>query len=358
MIKLFDYQRALTELEGELTQAFQRVLHSGQLILGPETFNFEEEFAAWCGARYCVAVTSGTAALYLSLKALDLQPGDEVITVSNTCPPTISAICMAGCIPVFVDVEPTTLMMDVGLAESAITSRTRCILPVHLWGNSVNLDALTALGKRYNLHIIEDCAQATGTQFGEQQVGTFGRMGCFSFYPTKNLGCYGDGGAIITNDGQLARHLRMLRMYGYDGEPVSLVEGANARISEMQAAFLRIKLKRLDEDLSRRCSTANQYKSVLSECHFPATSEHTKHTYHQFVIWPPSRAEFSALLNQAGIQWAIHYKVPTHLMPAFKKYGKSLPVTEVASENIMSVPVHENLTDDETHSILEVLKCL
>ena len=355
MAKLFDYQRALPALEDALTEAFRRVLHSGHLVLGPETEQFEIEFARWVGAKHCVAVSSGTSALSLSLRAIGLQRGDEVITVSNTCSPTISAILEAGGIPVFVDVEPETLMMDVTQVRAAVTSATRCIIPVHLWGNSVNLDDLIAITEHYELAMIEDCAQATGTRFRGRQVGSFGRTGCFSFYPTKNLGCYGDGGAIITNDDDIAWRLRMMRLYGYDDSAVSLVEGVNARPSELQSAFLRVRMKQLDNDLARRIDNANRLVSTLETDMLPATSAHTDHSYHQFVLRVACREYASQLLDQAGIQWGIHYETPTHLMPAFRAFGCSLPVTEAAARHIISIPVHEHLTTSEMNAICEAL---
>lgn len=355
MPKLFDYQRALPSLEDALSEAFKRVLHSGHLVLGPETELFEIEFAQWVGAKHCVAVSSGTAALFLSLRAIGLQPGDEVITVSNTCPPTISAILQAGGIPVFVDVEADTLMMDITEVQAAITPATRCIIPVHLWGNSVNLDSLMALSERHDLAIIEDCAQATGTRFRERQVGSFGSTGCFSFYPTKNLGSYGDGGAVITNDNNIAKRLRMMRVYGYDAKPVSTVAGVNARPSELQSAFLRVRLKQLDNDLARRSDNANRFAQHLDATKMPATSAHTDHSYHQFVLRVARREYATQLFDEAGIQWGVHYETPTHVMPAFRNFGRPLPLTESAARHIISIPVHENLTTSEMDVICEAL---
>jgi aminotransferase EvaB len=358
MINLFNYQRALPDLEDDLVFAFKKVLHSGSLIQGPETAAFEKEFAAWCGAPYCIAVTSGTAALYLALKAADAGPGKEVITVSNTCPPTISAILMTGAIPVFVDVEPETLMMDISAIPELINKNTVAILPVHLWGNSVDLGDLTSIAETYSIPIIEDCAQAVGTLYQDVQVGNFGSMGCFSFYPTKNLGAYGDAGAIITHDSSLEKKLKMLRMYGYENESISVIQGSNARISEMQAAFLRIRLKSLDADLSRRRNNALLYNSKLSVELIQSTSPNTRHSYHQYVIRTPKIAELKELLNIEKIAWSIHYPTPTHQMPAFKAFTKKLPVTEAASSEIISIPVHEHLTQKELKKIGDILETI
>ena len=355
MIRLFDYQRGLPEIQPEISEALERVLNSNQLVLGPETSGFEQEFAKWLGVEHCVAVTSGTVAIYLALKAVDVNSGKEVITVSNTCPPTIAAIRMTGATPVFVDVDKSTLMMDPNLVAEAITNRTACILPVHLWGNSVNLGALKDLACEFELAIVEDCAQATGTRFSGRHVGTTGTMGCFSFYPTKNLGAFGDSGAVVTSDPDLAKRLRMLRMYGYDSSPISIIDGVNARINELQAAFLRVRLSRLDQDLERRRSNANRYLSVLRNDQVPQKEAEVKHSYHQFVIRTSSRDSVTEQLDQSGIQWAIHYENPTHLMPAFKQFHRELPITELAAGEILSIPVHEHLADPEVSKIAELL---
>jgi dTDP-4-amino-4,6-dideoxygalactose transaminase len=264
MIPTFNYLRTLPEIEEEIKEAFLRVLHSGHLLLGPETESFETEFAKFIGVNNCIAVTSGTMALYLSLASLKIGPDDEVITVSNTCAPTISAIRLAGAVPVFVDVNENDLMMNTKLVEKKITNKTKCILPVHLWGNCVDIESLLSVADKYSIFIIEDCAQAHGTLYNMQQVGTFGRLGCFSFYPTKNIGAYGDAGAIVTNDDDLAKNVRRMRLYGYDSNGCSIVEGCNARTSELQAAFLRVKLRIFPQWIERRTEIAKNYNKKIS----------------------------------------------------------------------------------------------
>ncbi|MEM1154249.1 MAG: DegT/DnrJ/EryC1/StrS family aminotransferase [Pseudomonadota bacterium] len=356
MISIFDYRSGLATLEQSLHDALQRVLDSNRLVLGPETEAFEEELASWAGVRHCVAVTSGTAAIFVALRGLGVGSGDEVITVANTCPPTVSAIRLTGAIPVFVDVDPATLMMDMDLLETAITPRTRAIVPVHLWGNAVEMRTLCELANRAEIPVVEDCAQAAGTRIYDRQVGTYGSVGCFSFYPSKNLGGYGDGGAVITNDAALADVMRRLRMYGYDGSPVSTVEGVNARINELQAAFLRVKLPFLESWNARRRSVADRYRQALSRVVVPATTSGTTHCYHQFVVRCDDRADVVARLDAAEIGWGIHYERPVHRMPAFERFSRELPVTERAASEILSLPVHEYLSDDDVSSVIDAIE--
>ena len=251
MIPTFDYRRGLPELEPKVIEAVRRVLHSNQLILGPETSGFEQEFAAWLGARHCIAVTSGTAALHVALLALELPAGAEVLTTANTCMPTAAAIVASGCQPRFVDVDADTLMMDAQCVEASLGDRTACVIPVHLWGNAVDMGPLLEIAARHGLPVIEDCAQAAGTRYGDRSVGLWGDLGCFSFYPTKNLGAYGEGGAIVTNNDELADRCREIRAYGA-ADGLAVRPGLNARISEIQAAILRVKLPLLDRHNARR----------------------------------------------------------------------------------------------------------
>ena len=355
MIRMLDYQRGLPELEEELLDAFQRVLHSNELILGPETRAFECEFAEWAGANHCIAVTSGTMALYVALRALKVGPGDEVITVANTCPPTVAAIRMTGAEVAFVDVLADTLMIDPDEVEQAITERTRAILPVHLWGCAADMESLTSLAEAHDLYVVEDCAQAAGTRIRDRQVGTFGDIGCFSFYPSKNLGAYGDGGAVVTDDAELADRLKRIRMYGYEGSPVSMIEGCNARINEVQAAMLRIKLRRLDQWNERRRQNAKRYLEELESVRFPVGANEVVHANHQFVVRCDERSGMTRKLDAAGVQWGIHYETPVHRMPAYLDFARSLPVTETAAGEILSIPVHEFLTEEEVDQVIAAI---
>ncbi len=360
MIKTFDYLKLLPEIEEEVTAALHRVLRSGCLILGPETAAFEEEFADFVGARHCVAVTSGTAALHLSLMALGVGPGHEVITVSNTCAPTIAAIRLTGATPVFVDVREEDLLLDAEALAARIGERTRAIVPVHLWGHSVRMERVLEIAQRHGVPVVEDCAQATGTEYQGRHVGNFGELGCFSFYPTKNLGAYGDAGAIVTQNVEHAARLKALRMYGYQGSAVSSIEGTNARIAEFQAAILRVKLRVLPPWLARRRRIASLYDDHVRNpaITLPPRGGECVPSYHQYVIRCRSRQPVTEALAAAGIGFGVHYPVPVHLMPAYAFLGcesLKLPVTERASHKILSLPIHEALTKEEALEVARIL---
>ena len=360
MIRTFDYRSSLGEIEDEIRAALDRVLRSGRLILGPETEAFEQEFAAFTGSRFCVGVTSGTTALHLALAALDVGAGDEVITVANTCPPTISAIRLTGAVPVFVDVRADDLMMDADQIESRLSERTRCIVPVHLWGKSADLDSLEAVSKKHGIPIIEDCAQAHGTTWNARHVGTFGRMGCFSFYPTKNIGAYGDAGAIVTDDPDLDQRLRRLRMYGYEGSQVSLENGINGRISEMQSAILRTKLRIYPQWLARRLAVAAVYDAEITHpsVRKPSHGTSCRPSYHQYVIESDARNQLAGHLRERDIETGIHYAVPIHKMPAYRDLPGSraaLPITEAACERILSLPIHESLSPESARVVSDAI---
>ena len=363
MIKVFDYLASLTDLEEEVLEGVRRVLRSGRLILGPETHAFEEEFAACVGVEHCIGVSSGTTALHLGLLALGIGPGDEVITVSNTCAPTVSAIRLTGATPVFVDVRDEDLMLDPERLASKITARTRCIIPVHLWGNAVRIDRVVEIAREHGLRVVEDCAQAHGTLFRGTHVGTFGDLACFSFYPTKNLGAYGDAGAVVCRDGGLAERLRAMRMYGYDRQAVSQVEGMNARIEEIQAAILRVKLRVFPQWLEVRRRVARQYHGGIRHAalRLPVHSDAVEPSYHQFVIRCENRGAVIEHLQRNDIGYGIHYPVPVHRMPAYQFLGGAaldLPVTDRAAEEILSLPIHEALTPEEVGQVVRCLNAL
>jgi aminotransferase EvaB len=357
VIKAFDYLTTLEPIEGEIMAAIRRTLHSGQLILGPETEAFEREFATLVGAKHCIGVTSGTSALHLALLGLGIGPGDEVITVTNTCVPTVAAIQLAGATPVLVDVREEDLMIDPDLVTRAITGRTRCILPVHLWGQGVDIARLMEIADRAGLLVLEDCAQAQGAVIGGQHAGTFGVAGCFSFYPTKNLGAYGDAGAIVTDDDELATRFRRGRMYGYTRSNYAEEPGMNARIAELQAAILRVKLRYLSEWLARRRAIAARYHRELDNrsIQMPHLHDDREHAYHQFVVRCQDRARVIAALEDHAIGYGIHYPTPVHQMPAYRALGGSFPVAERASGEILSIPVHEALTERDVDLIIATL---
>jgi aminotransferase EvaB len=363
LIKTFNYFRTLATIEEEVMEAFRRVLHSGHLMLGPETKAFEKEFAEFTGAMYCIGVSSGTTALHLALMALGIGPGDEVITVANTCAPTVAAIELCGATPVFVDVRDEDLMIDANRIREAITGRTKCIIPVHLWGQCVDIEAVLDVAKEARLLVVEDCAQAQGTEFKNKHVGVFGNAGCFSFYPTKNLGAYGDAGAVVTDDDELAERLGRMRMYGYDEEGRSVEKGMNARISEVQAAVLRVKLGLLPQWLDKRKQIAAYYDNNLanSGVTLPARHNDRAHSFHQYVVRSRIRREIIDAFKNKGIGFGIHYPIPLHFMPAYKgvrRFPKSLYVTEAACEEILSLPIHEALLTEEAEQVVTVIKGL
>lgn len=359
MIRVFDYGKGLAEIEGEVMAAVSRVLHSGSLILGPETLEFEREFAAFAGAKHCVAVTSGTTALHLALWALGVREGDEVITVANTCSPTIAAIRLVGAVPVFVDVREDDLLLDARLVEGRITTKTRCILPVHLWGAPVDLGPVLEIAQCHSLPVVEDCAQAHGARYRGRKVGTFGKAGCFSFYPTKNVGAYGDGGAVVTDDDDLAAALRRIRTYGNDHAAMSVVEGMNARPSEMQCAILRVKLRVHESWQSRRLHVAACYDAEIRNPHLlkPIRRTDRESTYHQYVVRTGDRPGLGEWLRRHAIEFGIHYPTPVHRMPAYARFGagSDLPVTERAAGRILSLPIHESLADAELGRVIDAL---
>jgi aminotransferase EvaB len=357
-IKTFDYLKSLAPIEAEILDVLKRVLRSGRLILGPETEAFEREFADFVGARHCIGVNSGTTALHLALRGIGVGPGDEVITVSNTCVPTVAAVGLCGATPDFVDVRDEDLMMDARLISEAVTGRTKCILPVHLWGQSVDIKEFQRIAQHEGLMLVEDCAQAHGTLYEDRHVGTFGKAGCFSFYPTKNLGAFGEAGAVVTDDDVLAGRLRRLRVYGYDDAGCSQEQGMNGRISEMQAAILRVKLRLLPTWLERRREIAVVYGEKIGhpEIMLPYLHDDRKHSFHQYVIRCQDRDGVIDGLGNHGIASGIHYPVPIHCMQAYEDLpSRPLPVTERACNEILSLPVHEALSDEEVERITQVL---
>jgi dTDP-4-amino-4,6-dideoxygalactose transaminase len=357
MIKSFDYLKLLPVIEADIMDGIRRVLYSGKLILGPETDSFEQEFAHYVGVKNCIGVSSGTSALHLALLTLNIGLGDEVITVSNTCVPTVAAIELTGAKPVFVDVLNEDLMIDPELVARAITKRTKCILPVHLWGQGVDMCRLIEISKQTGIPIVEDCAQAQGTYINGQHAGTFGELGCFSFYPTKNLGAYGDAGAIITDNDELAARIRRKRVYGYTRSNYSEESGMNARISELQSCILRVKLRYLKEWLERRCVIAARFMREINNpaIQMPYLHDDQKHAYHQFVIRCRNRPQIIQALEANFIEYGIHYPTPVHQMPAYRSFNIPLPVTESASDEILSIPIHEALLDSDVEKIITTL---
>lgn len=346
MIPFNDLKPVHATLARELSTAVERVLKSGWYILGPELEAFEAEFAAYHAVPYALGVASGTDALELALRALGIGPGDEVITVAHTAVATVCAVERAGAIPVLVDIDEATYTMDPAAAAAAITSRTRAIVPVHLYGHPADMTALADLATRYGLALVEDCAQAHGARWEGRLAGTLGHLGAFSFYPTKNLGAYGDAGAVITDDPRLADRVRSLRNYGQRDRYHHLEPGQNSRLDELQAALLRVKLAYLDEHNAERRRLAGEYSTRLAGVVTPASHSAAEHVFHLYVARHPRRDELRDALAARGIQTLIHYPIPVHLQPAYSHLGHrpgSLPATERIARDILSLPLFVGL---------------
>jgi aminotransferase EvaB len=359
-IPMFDYRLSDAPIRETIQRAMNAVLQSGQLILGDQVQSFEENFAKFLGPNgMAVGVGNGTDALAIALRALRIGSGDEVITVPNTAIPTVSAIRMVGATPVFVDVSDATCLMQVESVEQKITSRTKAIVPVHLFGNAVPMRPLQEIAARNSIYIVEDCAQATGTRHEGRAVGTFGHVACFSFYPTKNLGAYGDGGLCYARDPELALSMRQLRMYGcgtrYDAEQ----EGVCSRLDELQAAILNVKLRHLNSSLRERQQVARSYNEhLLPSVRRVVPSESTSHTYHLFVIQTDRRAELIEELRREGIGHGIHYPAPVHLMKAYRFLGYKIgdfPIAETLAERIISLPCYPGMTSDMVERVCIVV---
>ncbi len=339
----------------EIDEALKRVLDRGVYILGPEVAAFEEEFASWLGVEHAVGVANGTDALELALRALDIGPGDEVVTVSHTASATVAAIVASGATPVFADIEPATFTMDPRSAEAAITPRTKAIVPVHIYGHCAEMGAIRELARGRGLKIVEDCAQAHGARCGARPAGSFGDAAAFSFYPTKNLGALGDGGAVVTPDPAVADRVRALREYGWTRERICREPGTNSRLDEIQAAVLRVGLARLDADNARRAAIAARYDEELAGrgIVLPAVRESCGHVYHLYVVRTPERDRLVHHLHDSGVGAAIHYAVPNHHHPAFRAFARgSLPETDRAAGEILSLPLYPEMAESEILAVI------
>ena len=345
--------------KSEIDATIPRVLDKGLYILGEEVRAFEEEFANYIGASYGVGVGSGTEAIHLALVACRIGPGDEVITVSHTATATVAAIELAGATPVFVDIEPDFYTIDPAKLGAAITSCTKAIIPVHIYGQPADMDPILEVAEKHNLRIIEDSAQAHGAIYRGKRVGSLGDVGCFSFYPTKNLGAIGDGGMVVTNNMELAQKARLLREYGWTERFVSQVRGWNTRLDEVQAAILRVKLKYLDDDNAARRRVANLYTEGLagSGLILPSAPEKVRHVYHLYVVRSERRDDLLSYLRSLDISASIHYPVPVHLQPAYSNLSdRTLPETERAAGEVLSLPMYPELTNTEIGFIISSIK--
>jgi len=379
MIPLCDTAAQYNALRPEIDAAMQQVCAAGTYILGPNVRAFERELAAYVGCRYAVGLNSGTDALHLALRALDIGPGDEVITTPFTFVATTEAIGLVGATPVFVDIDPQTFNIDAQRIEAAITARTRAILPVHLYGSPCDLDPIVALADRHNLHLVEDCAQATGAVYGGARVGSFGQAGCFSFFPSKNLGCLGDGGMLVTNDEGVFSRVESLRRHGGKVKYFHDELGLNSRLDEIHAATLRIKLRHLDRWNESRRAVAQRYCELLAdvaEIQLPAatprttqlgtsgfesavTAAATTGVYNQFTIQTDRRDEVAAALSQQGIGCAVYYPVPLHLQRVHHnleyKTG-DFPRAEAVARRCLSLPMYPEITLDQQRNVVQALR--
>ena len=332
-----------------------------QLFLGPHTRAFENEFATYCGCEYGVGLSSGTDALVLALRACEVGPGEEVITVANSFIATVEAIALVGATPVFVDIDPDTYMMDYRQLESSLTSQTRAIIPVHLYGHAVEMQPVLEFARKHGLRVIEDASQAHGATYEGQRVGSFGDIGCFSLYYSKNLGAYGEAGICVTNDPVLAESLRILRDHGSLVRYQHEILGVNARLDELQAAVLRVKLRYLEQWNAARQAHAHVYKEQLQGVveAVPIVQPGVSHVYYVYVVRVRERDRFRTLLEQEGIATSIHYPIPIHLQPACARYGYTrgmLPVTEDVVERIVSLPMYPELTIEQIQRVINVVK--
>ena len=359
-VRMFDYLQQYQELRTEVLTAVERVLASGQLILGPEVAAFEESFARFLGVDGgAVGVNSGTDAIAIALRALGIGTRDEVVTVANTAVPTVSAIRETGANPVFCDVNPRTCLMDLSKLESCITGRTKAILPVHLFGNVVDIPRVFEIIADRNIAVLEDCAQAHGARLNGKMAGTMGTVSAFSFYPTKNLGAYGDGGLCFSGDADLVERMRSIRMYGFESARQSAREGVNSRLDEVQAAILGVKLVHLDVWVRGRQRLAAHYDASLPRgVERVVAGAGVEHAYHLYVVKVDDRDVVREKLREQGIATGVHYEHPIHLMPGYGflecRQG-DLPETEALAQRILSLPLYPELPEESVDRVCEAL---
>ncbi|HDP24260.1 MAG TPA: DegT/DnrJ/EryC1/StrS family aminotransferase [Deltaproteobacteria bacterium] len=345
----------------EIRAAVLRVLESGRYILGDEVHQFEGEFAGFSGCKHCIGVANGTEALMLALMGCGVGSGDEVITVSHTAVGTVAAIELAGGVPVFVDIDPQTRCMDARLIEDKISSRTKAVLPVHIYGQPAPMEQICDVARRYKLLVIEDCAQACGAEIRGGRVGTFGEAAAVSFYPTKNMGAIGDGGAVLTSNPEIARRVQWLREYGWEERHVSKIPGINSRLDELQAAILRVKLPFLGHDNARRRMIAQKYTEVIQGTAIlpPAEVPETLHAMHLYVVECADRISLREFLQTRGIATAVHYPFAVHQQAAYKERirgSESLPETEALYDRILTLPLYPELSRGDVQRICSALK--
>jgi dTDP-4-amino-4,6-dideoxygalactose transaminase len=361
VIPFVDLQAQYRSIKSEIDEAVLRVLDSAQFVLGPAVAAFEKDFAAYCQTREAIGVNSGTSAIHLSLLAAGVGQGDEVITVPFTFVATAAAIEYAGAKPVFVDVEPGYWTMDPKALEAALTPRTKAIMPVHLYGQPADMDPIMAFAHRHGLVVIEDACQAHGAEYKGHRCGSIGDIGCFSFYPGKNLGAYGEGGAVVTSDPAHARKIRLLRAWGEETRYEHQLRGFNYRMDGIQGAILGVKLRHLDDWIEARRRHAKEYSAQLAAAgvDVPMERTHARHVFHLYVVRLRDRDQWRARLTEAGVQTGVHYPIPVHLQPAYRDLGYvrgDFPVAERAGEEVLSLPIYPELTRDQIAMVATVLR--
>lgn len=361
MVPFLDLKAQYRQIKPDVDAAVLRAIESTQYVLGPEVAAFEKRFAEYCSAEQCLAVNSGTSALHLALLAAGVGPGDEVITVSMTFVATTAAVLYSGATPVFVDVDPVTWTMDPALIEAAITSRTKAILPVHLHGLMADMDPIMEIARRHGLAVIEDAAQAHGAEYKGRRAGSIGDLGCFSFYPGKNLGAYGEGGAVVTNNPELARKVALLRDWGQEAKYNHVVAGYNYRMDGVQGAVLTVKMNHIEAWTEGRRAVAMDYDRRLAKLSImrPQPPSRSRHVYHVYALCLPRRDETLSALQEAGIGVGIHYPVPVHLQKAYASLGYrtgDLPVTEHLASHFLSLPIYSELLPEQVAEVVSQLE--
>jgi dTDP-4-amino-4,6-dideoxygalactose transaminase len=358
-IPLVDLKAQYDSIRGEIDSAIARVIRSSDFINGPDVKAFEDEFAAYCGAAHAVGVSSGTDAVHLALRAVGIRAGDEVITTAHTFTATGEGIVMAGARPVFADINPDTFNIDPAKIEERITSRTRALLPVHLYGQPADMDPILEIAKRRELAVVEDAAQAHGAKYRGRPVGTLGDAGCFSFYPGKNLGAYGDAGAVLTNDSGVAERVRLLRNHGRRDKYEHLELGFGNRLDTLQAAVLRAKLPFLERWTRQRQQLADMYTRLLAkDVRTPFVPDWAEPVWHLYVVRIQNRSAVQARLKRESVQTGIHYPIPLHLQPAYASFGYQhgdLPHTERVCEEILSLPIYPDMTPSTVERVATAL---
>ena len=360
MIPFLDLKAQYQQMKPEIDAAVARVIDSAQFVLGPEVTAFEDRFAAYCGVKHCTALNSGTSALHLALLAAGIGPGDEVITVSMTFVATTAAVLYCGAKPVFVDVDPDTWTLDPRRIEAAITPQTKAILPVHLHGLMADMDPIMEIARHHGLVVIEDAAQSHGAEYRGRRAGSIGDMGCFSFYPGKNLGAYGEGGAVVSNNPELAHKTVLLRDWGQESKYNHVLPGYNYRMDGIQGAVLSVKMEYIEKWTEARRLVASQYDHLLarSRCGRPAPPLHCRHVYHVYAIEVANRNDVQNVLHAAGIGTGIHYPVPVHLQKAYASLGYrrgDFPVTETLADRFLSLPMYAELQPGQVAEVVAAL---